>query len=564
PAGAVEAVVDLNPHLDYSTPTVDQGTRDLSIGDPRGLAWSADGSAVFVTGMGSDNLVAFDTSFGRTGLVEVGAGPTGVVLDEFNDVLYVLNRFEATISRVDASGLVELDRTPFFDPTPDVVRDGRPFLYDTHLTSGLGQASCASCHIDGRMDQLAWDLGDPSGEMKAFNQVCNFGIGGCEDWHPMKGPMVTQTLQGILETGPLHWRADREDLAAFNGAFVGLMGRESELTTQEMDAFEAFVGTIRYQPNPFRTVNNDLPAEIAIPDGDGAGDPNFGRLLFRFGNLDGGVQNCVDCHAEPTGTNGQLTSATLIQDSQSMKIAQLRNMHEKTGYDQDSQSNNRGFGYTHDGAVDSLMDFLLFPAFQLDAQGRRDVTAFMLAFDETAHAGIGAQATMGGAGGDQAAERDALVSAALATEVDLVAKGVVDGEARGYLMTEPGTLDSDRVGETTTVAALDEAAAKGSVITWTLVDATTATRLALDRDLDGHYDRDELDTCADPADPESTPDTATCGGAGDANGDGVVDVQDLTAVIIAWGECAAPCPEDFNDDGIVDVTDLVVVILNWS
>ncbi|MHC5025405.1 MAG: PEP-CTERM sorting domain-containing protein [Planctomycetota bacterium] len=51
---------------------------------------------------------------------------------------------------------------------------------------------------------------------------------------------------------------------------------------------------------------------------------------------------------------------------------------------------------------------------------------------------------------------------------------------------------------------------------------------------------------------------------GDANGDGVVDVADLTEVILAWGPCAGACPADFDGDGLVDVVDLVTVISNWS
>jgi hypothetical protein len=49
----------------------------------------------------------------------------------------------------------------------------------------------------------------------------------------------------------------------------------------------------------------------------------------------------------------------------------------------------------------------------------------------------------------------------------------------------------------------------------------------------------------------------------DVNGDEVVDVLDLIAVIIAWGVCDA-CPEDVDENGVVDVLDLVFVILNWG
>ena len=42
--------------------------------------------------------------------------------------------------------------------------NGRPFLYDTSLTSSHGDSACASCHIFGDFDSLAWDLGDPDGQ----------------------------------------------------------------------------------------------------------------------------------------------------------------------------------------------------------------------------------------------------------------------------------------------------------------------------------------------------------------------------------------------------------------
>jgi predicted outer membrane repeat protein len=45
---------------------------------------------------------------------------------------------------------------------------------------------------------------------------------------------------------------------------------------------------------------------------------------------------------------------------------------------------------------------------------------------------------------------------------------------------------------------------------------------------------------------------------------GSVDVDDLIAVILAWGPCSPCCLADLNIDGIVDVDDLVMVITNWS
>jgi hypothetical protein len=53
----------------------------------------------------------------------------------------------------------------------------------------------------------------------------------------------------------------------------------------------------------------------------------------------------------------------------------------------------------------------------------------------------------------------------------------------------------------------------------------------------------------------------------DVNCSGQVDVDDLIAVILAWGACPAPpapCPADVNSSGAVDVDDLIAVVLNWG
>jgi predicted outer membrane repeat protein len=50
--------------------------------------------------------------------------------------------------------------------------------------------------------------------------------------------------------------------------------------------------------------------------------------------------------------------------------------------------------------------------------------------------------------------------------------------------------------------------------------------------------------------------------AADINGDGVVDVIDILAVIAAWGQSDSPA--DINGDGTVDVADILEIVANWG
>lgn len=565
---ASPSILDLNPHLSYASSSVPQALRELSVGDPRAVVWSADGTRGYVAGMGSNNVVVLDSSLVRVDLIETGEGPAGLALDEARSRLYVLNRFEASIDTIDTRTNTNLGFVPFFDPTPDAIRAGRPHLYNTRRTSGLGHASCASCHIDARMDGLAWDLGNPQGQVKPFNQVCNLGVaGGCEDWHPMKGPMVTQTLVGITGTEPLHWRGDRETLAEFNQAFVGLLGADGPLSDVEMAELAAFVATLTPPPNPFRDFTGSL--RTSLPNG---GDAVRGYDLYATAPIDGGVAACIVCHALPTGTNGTITSANLINEPQSMKIPHLLNMHDKTGFSKTSLSNNRGFGFTHDGAIDTLMNFLRLPVFRFPAgaageQQRRDLEAFLLSFSFDTHPGVGVQTTLAdirSAGGQQVALLNQMISLADAGKFALVAKGFIAGLPRGYTYIGGGMWQSDRAGETVSDSSLRASATPGGEITFTVVPNGTRIRIGIDRDLDGYYDRDELDAGSDPADPNSVPPPPPC--PGDADGNGAVDFGDITSVLANWNASYVPStgPGDANHDGAVDFGDVTEVLVRWG
>ncbi|MCH9649319.1 MAG: hypothetical protein K0U98_13850 [Deltaproteobacteria bacterium] len=585
------AILDLNNHLDYSQGTLPQAVRDCAVGDPRAIVWLDDGSRGYVAGMGSSNVVAIDSQGNRatvcrnaaTDTIAVGPGPTGLALQESQDRLYVLNRFEATVSVVNLDTEQEIGRFSFFDPTTDDIRIGRQHLYDTHATSGLGHISCGSCHIDGRMDRLAWDLGDPSGEMKDLTDVLDGGqhnlemntpegvfAGDLEDFHPMKGPMLTQTFQDIVGKEPLHWRGDRDGFEEFSGAFVSLNGDDEEPDNETMQEFEAFVATIRFPPNPFRNRDNTLPTNLPLPGHVAAGThdlevgaplPNgnaaSGRDLY-VGGVQGANSACTRCHTLPTGTSADLT---LVGDQfevldpglpngerhlfllgpertpeTTVKPAQLRNLYERVGFDTIQSVSRAGFGFTHDGSVDSLSQFLARVINTNSDQEVADLLAFMLAFSGSGpelpvgsldpadnhplgppsldtHAGVGLQQTVNAANlNDQAViDRLAFLQGLSDSEdTGLVVKGKRAGDQRGWVHTGDGALQSDRQSETTSILALRQSVIAGAEVTFTVVPLGTEVRIGVDRDLDGCFDRDEIDLGFDPADDTSTPPPADC------------------------------------------------------
>ncbi len=546
------SVVDLNPHLDYATPTLPQAQRDLAVGDPRAIEWLGNGTRGFVAGMGSNNVIVLDASGQRLPgqpPIEVGEGPTGIAVDDARGRLYVLNRFEATVSVLDVNTLAETGRVAFFDPTPAVIRNGRRHLYDTHATSGLGQASCASCHIDSRMDRLAWDLGDPAGAVKVLDGSGRHNLGAglpgltsnFTDFHPMKGPMTTQTLQDIIGKEPHHWRGDRDGLEEFNGAFQSLLGDDTGLTPMEMQAFEDYLATIHFPPNPYRNPDNSLPTNLPLPDHyrnsrfGPAGTPmpngNAKRALDTLYRplgraIDQGAFACVTCHTLPTGigTDSRFTGGgfvpimpgpkgerhhALVSVDQStqraFKTPQTRNVYDKVGFETTRPTSRAGFGFFHDGTVDSITRFVSEDVFTPNnVQEVADLVALMLAFSgsdygnpveafeppgtasKDAHASVGKQVTLASnAPGTGRTLLDSLIVLANANRIDLVGHAA----GRGWRHSTGSTFVRDQAGQSESLTAL---LARGEAVTFTAVPDGCGQRLGIDRDRDTLLDYDEV------------------------------------------------------------------------
>jgi len=179
----------------------------------------------------------------------------------------------------------------------------------------------------------------------------------------------------------------------------------------------------------------------------------------------------------------------------------------------------RGFGFLHDGSVDTVFSFLGSTAFTQDPSNpggfpvitdptdpvasqaeltanftqRRQVEAFLLALDSNLAPIVGQQATLTGESEPDVASRiDLLEARAAAGECDLVVKGVVHGHAVGFLYDPttgafaPDTRRAGPIGDRRL-----RALAQGGALTFTAVPPGSGYRIGLDRDLDGVLDGDD-------------------------------------------------------------------------
>ena len=618
--GATVLPRHLNKHIEalpqgYRTVPMPADVKAASLATPLDIAIANDGT-LYVAAFGSSAVGVFSTSEldadtfvpSAARHIEVsGGGPSGLALDESQHRLYVLTRFDNAVKIIDTSSGHEIGSHRLFNPEPPTVTAGRRFLYDARATSSNGEASCASCHVFAEFDSLAWDLGNPDDVVKPNPNPLG-PTGTRQAFHPLKGPMSTQTLHGMNEQGPMHWRGDRTGATeindpraldahlafeAFNVAFASLLGRdEGEITDADMQAFTDFVLQIASPPNPVRRLDNSLTTAQAN-----------GRAFFvdRRAVVDMAA-HCAGCHTldQADGQFGTLGQTTFEDETQEMKVPQLKNLYRKIGMfgtpktefadiaPDDAQYQGeqiRGFGFLHDGSVATLFDFLRANFFTLADGQRRNLEQYLLAFETTFAPIVGQQVTLRSDNAAAVGPRLDLMLARATTpfavldhpgvdECELVAKVVVSGSLRGYLFDpQSSAFRSDRAAEAPLTDAQLRALSAGQPVTYTCAPPSEGVRLALDRDGDGVFDQDEIDAGSDPTDPldpfpvSPTPSltptdtprptkTPTPGPTETATRR-VVFTRTQTPTTTAT---AIPCAGDCDRDGVVAVNELVTAV----
>jgi hypothetical protein len=508
----------INKHIDYSQIPAPAGVKEKSLAIPTAMAITNDGKTLYLAAFGSSKIGIFDTeklennSFVPNAdkhIPVTGGGTSGLILDEEKQRLYVMNRFDNSISIVEIASKTESAHLSLFTPEPANIIAGRHFLYDANFSSSNGEASCASCHIFGDFDNLAWDLGDPEAEVLS-NPNLNGPVPALLNYHPLKGPMTTQSLRGLSNQGPLHWRGDRtaarsggdalDSHAAFkefNIAFLGLLGRTELISEDEMTSFADFMLSVTYPPNPNRPLDNSFTAK-----------QKAGRdFFFNVESTPLGVigLTCNQCHVIDAkkgffGSNGLMSFEGETQD---FKIAHLRNLYQKIGMFGMSSVNSgifsggdkhmgeqiKGFGFIHDGSVDTVTRFHQSSVFNFKGgEAQRDnVEQFMYAMDSNMKPIIGQQVTLNKTNKTAVLARIELLFARMdAGDNEVIIKGIDAGVIFGGVRLPNGTFQRDDIKQApiSQNELLKLAESDAQELTFTAVPLGSSRRMGVDYDDD--------------------------------------------------------------------------------
>jgi YVTN family beta-propeller protein len=203
--------------------------------------------------------------------------PNGIAAAPDSKTVWVANSLDDSLTvidmgRVDAETRVDLGGPKVITKT----RWGEKLFHNANITFQR-QFSCHSCHPDGHVDGLTYDI-EPDG----------IGV----------SPVDNRTLRGIYDTDPFKWEGTNPSLARQCGARLAVFfTRIQPFTPEELSAVNDYTVTIPRPPNRYRPLGAELtPAQAR------------GKLIFeRTHGKDGReipVDNrCITCHFPPYYTD---------------------------------------------------------------------------------------------------------------------------------------------------------------------------------------------------------------------------------------------------------------------
>jgi cytochrome c peroxidase len=209
--------------------------------------------------------------------IPTAAGPRGLVIAPDGKTAFVASALDDCLTVIDLSGLQAQGRIDLGGPQDiNQTRQGERLFHSAAITFRR-QFSCSSCHPDGHVDAITYDI-----------ESDGIGI----------SPVDNRTLRGILDTAPFKWEGTNPSLSRQCGARLSVFfTRLLPFTPEELAAVDRYVTTIARPPNRFR------PLGASLTLAQRRGKEIFERTTTADGREISPLGRCITCHRPPYYTD---------------------------------------------------------------------------------------------------------------------------------------------------------------------------------------------------------------------------------------------------------------------
>jgi YVTN family beta-propeller protein len=344
---------------------------DNYFADPTDVVITPDGHLAFITGGGVDEVAVVDIERMRAVLdqvsdeerrqllpnhlgvttefverrIPVGHNPRGLAVAPDGRFVYVAEGLADAVAVIDVATREKIATIDLGGPEEiTLAREGERIFHSAEVTYAR-QFSCHSCHPDGGIDNITYDI-EPDG----------IGV----------NPVDNRTLRGILDTAPFKWTGKNPTISRQCGPRLAVFfTRIDPFTPDQVVALERYIRTIPRNPNRYRVGDELTPAQRR-------GKALFERAFTNLGEpipIDG---QCSGCHPAPYFTNRERMSvgtASELDTHDVFDVPHLNNIYESAPYLHDGRAEtleeiwtrfnpNDEHGVTNDMTKDQLNDLV--------------------------------------------------------------------------------------------------------------------------------------------------------------------------------------------------------------
>ena len=308
---------------------------DRCFADPTDVDISPDGRWAFVTSSGTDRVAAVEveklisliegaSDYERERVlpnhlgkptefvaahIPTGRSPRGVVFTSDSRTAFAVNAFDDSVTVIDVDTLSVEDTIDLGGSKEiDQVRWGERLFHSADITFHR-QFSCHTCHPDGHVDGITYDI-EPDG----------IGV----------SPVDNRTLRGIFDTAPFKWEGTNPSLERQCGPRLAVFfTRIDPFEPDELAALTEYIRTIPRPPNRYRPLGGELTAAQR------RGRTAFMRTRTNDGRLIPPEQRCVTCHFPPLYTDREVhdvgTKMPTDRDAE-FDVPHLNNIYDSAPY----------------------------------------------------------------------------------------------------------------------------------------------------------------------------------------------------------------------------------------